>query len=225
MTRNISFAPREYYHLYNRGTDKRNIFSLKNDYERFTSLLYLCNSEQAVHIQMQGQNLNTIFKLNSNKGDCLVEICAYCLMPNHFHLLVREKEDKGISRFMQKLTTGYTMYFNKRHDRNGSLFQGTFKSRHVSEDRYLSYLISFIHLNPIKILEPNWKNTGIPDRAKANKFLENYPWSSYQAYFGIKRPENVLLETKALPEYAENFRDFKTMTNEWLKLKNLYLQG
>src|SRR3989344_8713263 len=101
MGRSIKFIPGEIYHIYNRGTEKRNIFSSRRDYERFLALLYLSNGEIPVHSQLQGSTLKEVQK--NDQGKKLVEIIAYCLMPNHFHLLVSEKNQNGISRFMQKL--------------------------------------------------------------------------------------------------------------------------
>src|SRR3989338_2651048 len=133
MSRNLEFSQGEYYHIYNRGTEKRAIFTKKSDYERFIALLYLANGTSAVHISNhQGSTLMTLLDLN--RGDPLIEIGAYCLMPNHFHLIVRESEKGGVSRFLQKLATGYTMYFNKRYERTGSLFQGRFKAKHIDND-------------------------------------------------------------------------------------------
>lgn len=146
----------------------------------------------------------------------MVEIVAYCLMPNHFHLLVREIEDNGISKFMQKVTTGYTMYFNRRNDRSGALFQGKFKATHVADDRYLRYLISYIHLNPVKLIEPKWKETGIHDREEAERYLEGYAPSSYLDYLGRQRSEGMILARKALPEYFSSGADFKSFVTEWL---------
>src|SRR3989344_9596270 len=97
----ISFSPGEFYHIYNRGTEKRNIFLSKNDYYRFLLLLYHCNSSKNVVLRLENKN----FDLDPQK-ETLVDICAYCLMPNHFHLLIHEKIEGGISRFMQKLSTG-----------------------------------------------------------------------------------------------------------------------
>ena len=141
-------------------------------------------------------------------------------MPNHFHLLVRELEDGGISKFMQKITTGYTMYFNKRSDRNGALFQGRFKATHVADDRYLRYLISYIHLNPVKLIEPKWKETGIANQVHAERYLETYTASSYPDYLGKKRAEGMILTKEALPEYFSSGSDFKTFVTEWLTYKS-----
>lgn len=214
MTRAFIFAPDEFYHVYNRGTEKRDIFSSIADYDRFLTLLYLANQSDAVHLQLQGRTLK---ELSGGRGsEPLVAVVAYCLMPNHFHLLVRELKEGGISKFMQKLMTGYTMYFNKKNDRNGSLFQGKFKATHVSNDRYLRYLVSYIHLNPVKLIEPKWKESGIADRATAERYLARYGPSSYRDYLNETRSENVILDTSALPEYFDSDMEFKEFVTEWL---------
>lgn len=110
------------------------------------------------------------------------------------------------------------MYFNTRYDRNGALFQGTFKATHVDTDRYLKYLISYIHLNPIKIIEPKWKETGIADRANAERYLETYEYSSYLDYMGATRPHRGLINMEAIPAYALS-GTFKSMVTEWLNHK------
>ena len=119
MSRPFAFAEGEFYHLYNRGTEKRKIFLSERDYERFISLMFLSNSSQAVDVKLQGSNLDEI--LQNDRGKPLVAIGAYCLMPNHFHLLACEITKGGISKFMQKMTTGYTMYFNQKQKRVGPL--------------------------------------------------------------------------------------------------------
>lgn len=214
MTRTLTFASGEFYHIYNRGTDKRNVFTSRSDRDRFLALLYLANQNGPTDLKLQGRTLLEI--VEERDGTPLVEIAAYCLMPNHFHLLIRELEEGGISKFMQKLTTGYTMYFNKWHERNGSLFQGKFKATHVADDRYLRYLISYIHLNPIKLIEPKWKEIGIADKTRAEQYLESYTPSSYLDYLGKQRIEGMILVREALPEYFSSGADFKTFVTEWL---------
>ncbi|KKW39837.1 hypothetical protein A3I46_01060 [Candidatus Kaiserbacteria bacterium RIFCSPLOWO2_02_FULL_54_13] len=213
MSRTFSFIPGEFYHVYNRGTDKRKIFMSLSERDRFLALLYLANQDDPVDLKLQG---STLLEIEERTGEPIVEIVAYCLMPNHFHLLLREHEEDGISKFMQKLTTGYTMYFNKRHERNGSLFQGRFKATHAANDRYLRYLISYIHLNPIKLIEPKWKEVGIINKVRAERFLETFVYSSYLDYLGKKRMEEMLLAHEALPEYFSSGADFKTFVTEWL---------
>jgi len=140
----------EFYHLYNRGTDKRVIFLDNQDYHRFLFLMYICNTLKSIELRNIGENFD--------RGETIIDIGAYCLMPNHFHILVHEKEEGGISKYMLKLMTSYSMYFNKKYKRTGKLYEGVFKSTHAGSDRYLKYLYSYIHLNPAKLIDKNWKN-------------------------------------------------------------------
>lgn len=220
MSRNVEFSEGEYYHLYNRGTEKRLIFRNNKDRDRFLASLYTSNSKSPVHIS--NHDALTLRQLLTLTRDTpLVEICAYCLMPNHFHLIVREKQQGGISRFMQKLITGYTMYFNLINERTGSLFQGKFKAEHIDNDRYLKYLIAYVHLNPVSIIEPKWKENGIVDRIRAAHYLDSYQYSSFLDYSGHEREETRILDFSALPEYFDTHQDFKTSVLEWLDYKYL----
>jgi putative transposase len=215
VSRNITFASGEFYHIYNRGTEKRDIFLSPQDYERFLCLLYICNGLIPADLKLQGRTLEELSSID--RGEKLVDICCYCLMPNHFHLVLRECKENGISNFLQKVTTGYTMYFNKKNDRNGALFQGKFKATHVSKDRYLSYLISYIHLNPVKLIEPRWKETGIFDKEKAENYLQYYPYSSFIDYVGNQRPLAQILNKDALPQYFITPKDFVDFVTVWLQ--------
>ena len=214
MARKITFAVGEYFHIYNRGVEKRNIFPYPKSYKRFLALLYLCNNTEIVDLKIQGKTLHEIDVTKRHTN--LVAISAYCLMPNHFHLLVKEIIENGISKFMQKLTTAYTMYFNKRQKRTGSLFESTFKAEHIDNDIYLKYLLSYIHLNPVKILDSKWKENGIQDRDAAKKFLENYAYSSFHDYSGKDRLEKMILSKMSLPQYFETLTDFESSVLEWL---------
>ena len=153
---------------------------------------------------------------NEDRTDTLVDIGAWCLMPNHFHLLIREKTESGISTFMKKLLTSYSMYFNKKYHRTGSLFEGPFKAKHLDYDQYLKYQFTYIHLNPIGIVDSGWKEKRIEDKKKAKTFLDNYKYSSYSDYGGGKRLERNILNKEAFPEYFETVLDFKNMVSEWL---------
>ena len=186
------FVVDEWYHCYNRGVDKRKIFEDVRDYERFLLGLFVGNSEIPVHISnLKSSRLQEALNDDSlERGDPLVEIGAYCLMPNHFHLLIRETTEGGIAKFMQKLCTGYTMYFNTKYERTGALLSGTFKSKHVSDDRYLKHLVSYIHLNPAELFNPKWK-IGQENPHKIKKNLEEYRYSSLPDFFGQKRLESL----------------------------------
>ena len=217
MARSITFAPGEYYHIYNRGTDKRLIFLDQADHERFISLLYLCNSGIPIHrSDHRVTSLDDIFLIP--KETSLVNIGAYCLMPNHFHLLLNEQSEGGISLFMQKLMTAYTMYFNKRHLRKGTLFEGSFQATHAQKDEYLKYLFAYIHLNPIGINAEGWKEHHIKDTKAAELFIQTYPYSSHLDYakLGSPRRQGVILNKLAFPEYFEKQRDFNEYIKDWM---------
>ncbi len=215
--RNLGFSIGEYYHIYNRGVDKRIVFNEKRDYLRFIFLLYICNNTEPIHTyQKKPKQYSELF--NYVKSDTLVDIGAYCLMPNHFHILVKEKCDGGTSKFMQKLSTAYTMYFNSKYLRTGSLFQNTFKAQHSSNDRYLKYLFSYIHLNPVKIIEPHWKNSGIKNYSRTRHFLQSYQFSSYLDYQNLIRAESKILNKFSFPDYLKNAHDFESSICDFLDL-------
>lgn len=220
MSRNLEFSDGEFYHIYSRGTEKRKIFLSVKDYERFLALIYLCNNTEVIHLSNYPKaNLNDLFNLK--RANQLVDIGAYCLMPNHFHILIKERKKGGISIFMHKLLTAYTMYFNKKNKRSGSLFQGAFKAIHVKNDNYLKYLFAYIHLNPIKLIDKDWKKKGITNFIKAKLFLKNYPYSSYLDYIEKgDRTVSKILNTDTFPYYFEFKGDFTKEMDEWLKFVN-----
>lgn len=212
MLRRTPFVEGEYYHVYNRGVEKRSIFSSNADRMRFVHLLYLSNGTKPYFFRDHiGQPFG-----NADVGSKITTIGAYVLMPNHFHLLMRETKVNGITEFMRKLGTGYARYFNEKHKRVGPLFQGRFKATHVDSDEYLKYLFSYIHLNPIKLIDPNWRENGIADREKAKQYLEFFPFSSYMDYAGEKRPQGILLDSEAFPDYFHGRSDFKQQVHDWL---------
>lgn len=214
-TRNIVLSIDEFYHIYDRGVDKRIIFLDENDKKRFVRLLYICNgSVPVVYKSIQALPLDEIVV-----GEKLVAIGAYCLMTNHFHLLLKETKDGGIVKFMSKLLTSYSMYFNKKYKRAGSLFGSEFKSEHLDSDVYLKYIFSYIHLNPIGIIDSGWKNKKIKDKDKAKKFLNSYLYSSLLDYLGIKRGEQQILNQEYFPKYFESSLDFNDMVNEWINFE------
>jgi len=220
MRRKFDFSIGEYYHVYNRGTDKRVIFTSSIDYNRFIILLHLCNNINSIDIsELISGGLSFPELINLQVEERLVDIGAYCLMHNHFHLLLKENQENGISLFMKKLLTGYSMYFNRKYKRTGGLFEGPFLARHADTDEYLKYLISYIHLNPIKIIDPQWKENGIMDRIAAKKYLAQYSYSSYFDYMGVNREEEKILNKKAFPEYFDNLDEFEKFINEWLSFK------
>ena len=218
--RKINFVKGEFYHIYNRGNSKQKIFLDKNDYFHFMSLLYACNSINYLKTEnLTRTNDLTIYDFDQNHN--LVNIGAYCLMPNHFHILITEIEDGGISKFMQKLTTAYVMYFNKKNKRTGGLFEGKFKSQYVANDIYLKYLFSYIHLNPIKLIQKNWKEKGIKNKNVSLRFLSQYSYSSYLDFTENSRQQNIILNLSLFPKYFPNTTSFKKEIFEWINFKEI----
>ncbi len=202
----------EYYHFYNRGNSKQSIFIDDQDYDRFTKLLFLCNSRRSVNFRTDIIERG-IDAWEFDREELLVSICSWVLMPNHFHLYLKAgnvpnltstpKNNRAINNttlFMQKVGTAYAKYFNTRYSRTGSLFEGKFKSVHITNDIQARYLFSYIHLNPVKLIQPDWKERGIEDKRKALQYAESYKYSSLKDWLGFNRKELLILNKNALSD-------------------------
>lgn len=212
--RKVPFAINEYYHLYSRGVDKCLIFLDDNDRQRFIRLMFLCNGDRpVVYRSIQNLPLSEI-----ETGNKLVAIGAYCLMPNHFHILVREITEGGITKFMSKLLTAYSTYFNKKHGRIGALFSSEFKSQHLDGDEYLKYIFAYIHLNPLKLIEPQWREKKI-DRNRAKSHLSKYYFSSYSDYLYTTRDISLILAKEIFPQYFKKKGSFETYVDDWINFE------
>ena len=203
MSRNVTFAPGEYYHLYNRGTEKRDVYLDKADYTRFLILLYSCNSPEPVHLQLRGSTSN-IFE-NLARDESFVDIGAYCLMPNHFHLLIHEFEEGGISSYLKRIEGSYAMYFNKKYEKSGYVFQGRFQSVHIESDQQLIHLSAYIHLNVREL--SRWRNKE-----------ESYPWSSYQDIV-LKNRWGALIKPEIFFTRFNNKNNYKKFVRSSGKIK------
>ena len=220
------FSSGEIYHVYNRGVEKRNVFKNDLDRIRFIHDLFEFND------QSPALNVNYYFNHKSMEVEpqyikaerkprkLLVEILSFCLMPNHYHMLLRQKLDGGIVDFMQKLGTGYTMYFNQKYDRVGSLFQGRFKAILVKDDAHLLHLPFYIHLNPLDLITPEWRERKIGNYKKAIDFLESYRWSSHLDYLGKKNFPSVT-QREVLLEFFNGSQNYARDMYQWLKNLNL----
>jgi len=211
------------YHIYNRGVEKRDVFLEDNDYLRFIHDLYEFNDK------MSAENIyyRKLYEVGPHKirkerteRKLLIEIMAFCLMPNHFHLLVRQKCDNGISKFIQKLSTGYSMYFNQKYDRVGPLFQGKFKAVLVNEESHFIHLPFYIHLNPLDLIAPEWRDREIKNYQKTLEFLDSYRWSSYLDYIGKKNFPSVT-QRDFLFSFFDGKEGYKNQMENWLREFNI----
>lgn len=181
----------EIYHVFNRGVAKLPIFNNRRDYSRFLETIY--------YYQFQGpkpqfSQLKRFKKLDFEKNPKIVEVLCYCLMPNHYHFMLRQLQDNGISEFINKLTNSYTKYYNTKHERVGPLLQGQFKAIRISSDEQLIHLSRYIHLNP--------------STAYLVKNLKEYTYSSYPTYLNLKidlipTKELILSFFKTIQKYEQ----------------------
>ena len=230
--RKVPLADGEYYHIYNRGNSKQKIFLSKEDYLYFVKLLYCCNTYKGFNFRediiKQG-----IEAFDFDREETIVSMGAWVLMPNHFHVylttspksdLWREIEKSRISEFMRKVSTAYAKYFNAKYSRTGGLFEGKFKSVHLETDNQAKYLFSYIHLNPIKLIDSKWKQDGIKDVKKSLEFLQKYKWSSYLDHINNDRNESKILDIENFLDYFSSLKDFNKEILGWLKYKDESIQ-
>lgn len=221
MQRKDILTSGETYHVYNRGAHKRDIFKDEADYLRMKMLLYLHNGKAPVIMRdilskYKGRSYVDVFG-NEQPDKTLVDILAYCLMPNHFHIVLQQKSDNGITKFIRKVGTGYSMYFNTKYEHSGVLFQGRFKSSHIDNDAYHRYIFAYVHLNPIELVESKWKEGGIKSPGKVRKFLHGYAHSSFYDYSVGKRPERTVLAYDEAPDFLKDQNDLEEMIDEFEK--------
>ena len=195
--RKFEFQTDEYYHIYNRGVDKRQIFIDENDFIRFLTGMreFNDNSTFEQRLQKKKELSSKALELSSffNQLPKLVKIISYCLNDNHYHFILKQLADKGIKTFMHKLGTGHTNYFNLKYNRSGSLFQGPFKAVHINTNDYLLWLSGYIN--------GNCQIHGLGN-------AKNYSWSSYKDYLNLRNgtlcdKKPVLEQFKDLNEYEK----------------------
>jgi putative transposase len=208
-TRRTIFANEECYHVFNRGVDKRDIFSDVKDYQRFLIAMDLLNdAEDGLMIEWRDfkksnpkKSMDSFLKGTFRKREPLVEILAYCLNPNHFHFILRQLQNRGVEKFLHKIGTSHTKYFNKKNKRSGALFQGVFKSTHIDSNEYLLHLSAYVNKN--NFIHGYNKN-------------DNWPFSSLADYLGQRK--NSLIKNKKLI-----LGQFKN-TNEYKKFLDVTAQ-
>lgn len=195
--RKIPLVTGEIYHVFNRGVEKREIFTNYWEYQRFfeTFRFYqVANPPTKFSLTLPKCRTQCV-----NDKDCLVEFLCYCLMPNHFHLIIKQLADNGISIFMRRFTDSYTRYFNTRNNRVGPLFQGSFKAVRIVDDEQLLHLSRYIHLNPYV--------------ANLTNDINSYQWSSYHEY--IKDITSKLCNTELIMSHFKNIEQYKKFTIDY----------
>ncbi len=219
--RDIKLNEREIYHIYNRGVDKRIVFEDKQDFFQFLKRMKLFNN-----INARGGVREYSYRKHNRTNYIddpkhLVEIIAFCLNPNHFHLILRQVSEDGISKFMHKLGTGYTKYFNQKNKRSGALFGGNFKSVHVDSDIFLKHLTAYVNLN--------FKVHNIPIKSKNKNQLFRSSWLEYikDIDSNICKKESVLNlfnSKKSYEKFAKESLQNILTSRGYLVNKNTFLE-
>lgn len=173
----------EIYHVLNRGVDKRQVFMDDADHARFVHNLYEFNDTANAQEYDRRRNVG---RPTSHIRERLVDILAWCLMKNHYHLLLSPRIENGIALFMKKLNGGYSKYFNEKYERVGALWQGKHKKILVERDAHFIYIPYYIHLNPLDYVMPEWRDGRVRNPAQALKHLGNYRWSSHLDFLGVR---------------------------------------
>ena len=204
MTRKIALYTDGIFHIYNRGVDKRDIVGGNKDLLRLLETLSFYRFERKIKFSVINSSTTPLSELSSDKlsDKKIVEIINYCIMPNHFHITLKQVTDSGIATFMHRIGTSYTNFFNTKYERTGALFQGTFKAVPVETEEQLLHLSRYIHLNPMKSSHLSVSNT---------KELISYPWSSYPEYLG--KTKNEICDKGIVLDSFKNSRDYEKFIN------------
>ncbi len=203
------------YHVYNRGVDKRTIFEDEQDYAVFLSYLkyaLLSDENQSQEDLIDKEVISDAIRFNIRRLglEGKIELVCFCLMPNHFHLLLYQHGIDAITKLMRSIATGYSSYFNKRHKRAGTLFQGRYKASKIDSQEYWDHISRYIHLNPVDL----------------NVDIESYPYSSYRNYLGEAqaewlKPDLILDGFKNKEEYKKFVNDYRPKRDELVTLKDM----
>lgn len=212
--KNEAQSDKKFYHLHNTGIERRIIFSSKEDFDRFEAYLYLMNaveSQRAANFFTGGRE-RYIFE--SARGENLIAIGAYSFLPQGFHILATPLVENGIGRFMQKLQTGYTMYFNHKYQRDGRLFHSAYRSHELDSDDAIKRSYAYIHSNPAALFDARWEEASGSDLALLIKRALEYRYSSAGEYVTGKY---VIADPSRFPQYLRRTKDAPSHFALWTK--------
>jgi len=198
--RKIPFAIDEYYHVYNRGVDKRRTFLDEEDVQRFYDSLEEFNVLEPIGSIYENTFVKKFGSPTSKLGtSALLNVVAHCTNPNHFHLLLEQKAEKGIEKFMHRVGTGYTKYFNNKYKRSGALFQGRFKSVYVDSNEYLLHVSAYINLND------HVHQLGSSTSKSSQLIKSRSSWKEYidERIKGICKKDIILGQFRSIDEYKK----------------------
>lgn len=212
--------PGEYYHIYIRTVLSIPYFKEQKHAERLKLALLIANytnSSEAFQFIRNNKKIS-IKKLVEilKKGEKLTDILSYSIMPNHYHLLVRERKKKGIINFISKCNVSIAKYINIKNDRKGPLFESRFQSKHIDSNEYLLHLSVYIHLNPLDfIVGKKWRKHELKNWKDTKNKLLAYPWSSLKSFLDKKHSDPLISGTEIIQEQFESGKDYERFLREW----------
>ena len=231
--RKEKFEDGDVAHIILKGVDGNSIFKDIDDYYRGIFSIYEFNNLNPVSIKEKRRIIHQLKKVSrgrtsGNSGSLIIEdirermvdLLAFCFMPNHIHLLLKQIKENGVTEFMRKVGTGYGGYINRKYKRQGHVFQSSFNAVKIKTDEQLEVVFAYIHTNPISLIYPDWKKLKIENKDfnKTIKFLENYKWSSYLDYIGVKNFPSVT-QREFMLELFGGENNCKTFIEDYIKNK------
>jgi len=224
-TRLEPFVNANIYHIFNKTIDQKRVFqSDKYSQEFYQRLIYYrsTNSTRS-YSDIDKLNKETQEIINQDifiEKDYQIKVLSYSFMPNHYHMLLSPLTKNGIPLFMKKFNGGYAKYFNERYNRTGALFEGKYKRIIIKNEAHFIHIPYYIHLNPLDLITPEWREKKLHDFNKAIKFLESYRWSSHMDYLGVKNFPSVTQREFLFDIFGSN-KQYGQKIEEWLE--DLYL--
>ena len=208
--RNVQFANEEIYHVYNRGANSHLIYLDDVDRIRFLKGLMLFNNEEVLPT---GKALIRLWQNPQKSKKSLVTILSYTLMANHYHLVLEQLVDKGIEKFMQRLSLGYTKYRNQRYGSKGVIFGSPYNAVHIATQEQFLHITRYVHLNPYDHHDYGWREGKARSQSVVSEILRVYPWSSYRSYIGLET--NILIDNQRIISCFAGPKDYENFVISW----------
>jgi len=218
--RKTPFVPDEYYHIYSRTILNVPEFRDNRNAERLAQAFLITNSTKSSEAFLFLKN-NKNVTINDaleivRQGEKLVDVLCYCIMPDHYHLLLKELKEGGISNFIRKSNISIAKYVNIKNDRRGPLFESRFNSKHIDTNEYLVHLSLYIHLNPLDFISGRaWRENKLKGWPGEKKKLLEYPWSSLKSYLDDNHRDPIISGTEIITDQFDNNKDYELFLQDW----------
>ncbi len=220
MVRKEKFVPGEYYHIYSRTIFNIPEFKDTKNASKLAQTFLLANSTKSGQaFDYLRNDRNSTFKRATEiarRGEKLVDVLCYAIMPDHYHLLLKEVKEKGITEFIRKCNTSIAKYINIKNGRTGPLFESKFKSKHVNSNEYLLHLSVYIHLNPLDFLiGKGWRQHNLKEWNSSKNKLLNYPWSSLKMFLEENFKDQIISGSEIITDQFKNKKEYEEFLRDW----------